>query len=104
MLNLNFDLSARRNHKIEQAIKKHGRPCVFYPVEGKEFDRTVNIAPSTRDRSVEYVTSPYTVAEFIKSEGSIQSDDRFLIDGTMYKLTEVFSADAHSVSFMYVEV
>lgn len=89
--------------KLARAFTKLAQPCQFIPSDGQAaFSRSVNLPPTEKDRSNEYVLEPVNIAEFLLSEGKVQCDDLFELNGKQYRLTQHNGSDDISVSFVFV--
>ncbi|MCT7942385.1 hypothetical protein [Shewanella holmiensis] len=96
-------INERISAKLARAFTKLAQPCQFIPSDGEPaFSRSVNLPPTEKDRSNEYVLEPVSLAEFLLSEGKVQCDDLFELNGNQYRLTQHYGSDDISVSFVYV--
>ncbi|MCW3171429.1 hypothetical protein [Shewanella subflava] len=96
-------VNERISAKLTRAFIKLAQPCQFIPHSGQAaFSRSVNLPPTEKDRSNEYVLEPVNIAEFLLSEGKVQCDDLFELNGNQYRLTQHNGSDEICVSFVYV--
>jgi hypothetical protein len=99
MLSVNERIAA----KLARAFTKLAQPCQFIPASSQApFSRSVHLPPTEKDRSNEYVLEPVNIAEFLLSEGKVQCDDLFELNGKQYRLTQRNSSDDISVTFVCV--
>ena len=98
-------VSERFARKLARGFNRLAAPCQFIAISGAApFTRGVNTHQTRLDDSVEYVSEPVIVAEFLKADGAVNCDDVFELSGQQYRLTQLHESDEITVSFVYVQL
>lgn len=119
MPNVGKNFADRVNGKMARVFKRLADPCQFTPVDGTEpFTRMVSLDDNSKDLSSgtsEYLPQLVTRAEFLLSEGAVNSDDTFALgtvdesgafipNGQQGRLTQRVSMDSVCVAFIYISL
>ncbi|ABE56523.1 hypothetical protein Sden_3247 [Shewanella denitrificans OS217] len=106
MPNVGKNFADRASAKMVRVFQRLAEPCLFTPTNGSAaFTRLVSLDDNAKDLSSglgEYLPQLVTRAEFLHSEGAVNSGDEFDINGQHGRLTQRVSMDSISVTFIYI--
>jgi hypothetical protein len=98
----------RVNAKIARVFQRLADPCEFAPVDGATpYNRLVSLDDNGSEiaaSSNEYVPELIMRAEFLLSEGDVNSGDAFTINGVECRLTQRVSTDSVCVTYVYLQL
>ncbi|WP_434939146.1 hypothetical protein ACRWQN_17530 [Shewanella sp. HL-SH8] len=98
-----LSVNERIASKLARAFTKLAQPCQFIPSAGQAaYSRSVNLPPTEKDRSNEYIQEPIALAEFLQQEGAVMADDVFELNGKQHRLTQLHTRDEITVTFIYL--
>ena len=110
MPNVGNHFAERVRGKMVRLFQRLADPCLFPPSDGSApFTRLVNLDDNGAEiaaSSNEYIPELISRAEFLQSEGAVNSGDEFTIgEGISVqqgRLTQRVSMDSVSVTFIYI--
>lgn len=109
MPNVGNHFADRVRGKMVRLFQRLADPCLFTPSDGSApFTRLVSLDDNRADLSsvTEYIPDIVSSAEFLQSEGAVNSGDEFTIgegiSAQQGRLTQRVSMDSVSVTFIYI--
>ena len=117
MPNVGKHFAERVRGKMVRLFQRLADPCLFTPSDGSApFTRLVNLDDNGAEiaaSSNEYIPELISRAEFLQSEGAVNSGDEFALgtvdsagefvpNGQQGRLTQRVSMDSVSVTFIYI--
>lgn len=98
----------RVNAKMARVFQRLADPCTFAPTDGATpYTRLVSLDDNGSEiaaSSNEYVPELIMRAEFLLSEGDVNSGDVFAINGVECRLTQRVSTDSVCVTYVYLQL
>tara|TARA_R110002033_G_scaffold138731_3_gene177728 strand:- start:343 stop:669 length:327 start_codon:yes stop_codon:yes gene_type:complete len=98
----------RVNAKIVRVFQRLADPCYFAPVDGATpYTRLVSLDDNGSEIAAsanEYVPELVMRAEFLLSDGDVNSGDIFTIGATECRLTQRVSTDSVCVTYVYLQM
>lgn len=110
MPNVGSHFADRVRGKMVRLFQRLADPCLFTPSDGSApFTRLVSLDDNGAEiaaSSNEYIPELISRAEFLQSEGAVNSGDEFTIgegiSAQQGRLTQRVSMDSVSVTFIYI--
>ncbi|MGI2067847.1 hypothetical protein [Shewanella sp. MF08487] len=119
MPNVGRAFAERVRGKMVRVFQRLADPCLFTPIDGSApFTRLVSLDDNGAEiaaSSNEYVPELISRAEFLQSEGAVNSGDEFALgsidlagefvpNGQLARLTQRVGMDSVCVTFIYIQL